>query len=82
MRASLQNQAILVTGGAGFIGSALIDSLLSLGVAHVYVIDNMFTGNEANLKASLAAWHRRGVCACGFNIPRPCRELHGASPTV
>ena len=53
MRKSLNSQTILVTGGAGFIGSALVDSLLSIGAAHIHVIDNMFTGSEANLKTAL-----------------------------
>lgn len=53
MRSPLQNQIIFVTGGAGFIGSALVDSLLKLDVAHVHVIDNMFTGSEDNLKAAI-----------------------------
>jgi nucleoside-diphosphate-sugar epimerase len=38
----------VVTGGAGFIGSALVRTLLERG--RVAVIDNLLTGNEANLK--------------------------------
>lgn len=41
---------ILVTGGAGFIGSHLTESLLSDG-HEVTVFDNLSTGNKANLRA-------------------------------
>jgi len=39
----------LVTGGAGFIGSAIVRRLLSEGARKVVVIDNLFTGRESNL---------------------------------
>lgn len=39
----------VVTGGAGFIGSALVRALLSEGARHVVVIDNLLTGKEKNL---------------------------------
>ena len=39
----------LVTGGAGFLGSHLIDRLLSSG-EEVVSLDNYFTGNKSNLK--------------------------------
>jgi nucleoside-diphosphate-sugar epimerase len=39
----------VVTGGAGFIGSAIVRRLLAEGVERVVVIDNLLTGNEANL---------------------------------
>jgi len=45
-----QPQRWLVTGGAGFIGSHVIEMLLSLG-QFVRVLDNLSTGKEANLKA-------------------------------
>ncbi|MGH2534736.1 MAG: NAD-dependent epimerase/dehydratase family protein, partial [Thermomicrobiales bacterium] len=40
---------ILVTGGAGFIGSHLVDRLLAAGHA-VTVLDNYLTGSPANLR--------------------------------
>ena len=39
----------VVTGGAGFIGSALVRGLLSEGASKVVVIDNLLTGREQNL---------------------------------
>ena len=42
------NQKILITGGAGFIGSHLSERLLGLG-AQVTVLDNMSSGRRSNL---------------------------------
>jgi UDP-glucuronate decarboxylase len=39
---------ILVTGGAGFLGSHLCDKLLSLGHS-VLAVDNFYTGNQSNI---------------------------------
>jgi UDP-glucose 4-epimerase len=39
----------LVTGGAGFIGSALVRGLLAKGAKRVAVVDNLLTGYERNL---------------------------------
>jgi len=39
----------VVTGGAGFIGSALVRGLLREGASKVVVIDNLLTGNAENL---------------------------------
>ena len=43
----MQNKKILVTGGAGFVGSHLCERLLSLG-NQVVSLDNYFTGSENN----------------------------------
>lgn len=42
-------QTIIVSGGAGFIGSHLIERLLDEG-HHVLCIDNMFTGSVTNIE--------------------------------
>jgi UDP-glucose 4-epimerase len=44
----------LVTGGAGFIGSNLVDALLARG-DEVTVVDNLSTGRRLNLKGAQAA---------------------------
>ena len=47
-RKNLEGKKILVTGGAGFIGSHLVENLLSLG-CFVTVLDNFSTGKRENL---------------------------------
>ncbi|UMY17797.1 SDR family oxidoreductase [Methylobacterium organophilum] len=43
-----QAERVLVAGGAGFIGSHLVDALLAQG-AYVTALDNLLTGRRANL---------------------------------
>ena len=43
------NKKILVTGGAGFLGSHLCESLLNQG-HEVICVDNYFTGSKSNIK--------------------------------
>jgi UDP-glucose 4-epimerase len=40
----------VVTGGAGFIGSAIVRALLAEGAGKIVVIDNLLTGRESNLE--------------------------------
>ena len=46
------NRRVMVTGGAGFLGSHLCERLLSDG-ANVICVDNFFTGERANLNSFL-----------------------------
>lgn len=51
---ALAGARVLVTGGAGTIGSTLVDQLLDAGVAEVRVLDNLVRGRVANLDDALA----------------------------
>lgn len=51
---------ILVTGGAGFIGSHVVDELIDAG-HRVVVVDNLYTGNRANLHPE-ATFYAADIC--------------------
>jgi UDP-glucose 4-epimerase len=51
----LTGAQVLVTGGAGTIGSTIVDQLLDAGVAHVDVLDNLVRGRRANLERALGS---------------------------
>jgi UDP-glucose 4-epimerase len=49
----LAGAAVLVTGGAGTIGSTIVDQLLDEGVGHVRILDNLVRGRRENLATAL-----------------------------
>ena len=48
--ASLENASVLVIGGAGFVGSHIVDQLLDEPVRKIVVLDNFVRGTAANLE--------------------------------
>ena len=84
----------IVTGGAGFIGSNLVDALVERG-DEVTVLDNLSTGHRENLQTALGGGAElveldirddRAVMACSSACaPRPCstwpRRSTFASPS-
>jgi UDP-glucose 4-epimerase len=73
----------LVTGGAGFIGSHLVDRLLALGY-RVIVIDNLSTGKLKNLNPA-ATFHHADITQPAvsdvFQQERPGLVFHLAAQT-
>ena len=65
-RPTIVGSSILITGGAGFVGSHLADSLLDNGAKEVIVIDNLFCGREENLS---------GACARGAVLYKDDAEI-------
>lgn len=81
-------QVCVVTGGAGFIGSHLIDNLVQLGFS-IICLDNLSSGNRANLKLHLGSDHFNFILSdLGNPISAPVKEslarasyvFHLASP--
>ncbi len=64
-------QTVVVTGGAGFIGSHLCKHLIEDGY-RVICVDNLLTGNEKNIAALLENPHFEFI---DFDVTRPEAEL-------
>src|SRR5579875_2601495 len=51
---SLAGERALVTGGAGTVGSHIVDQLIDAGAQEIVVLDNFVRGRRQNLRAALA----------------------------
>ncbi|MGI5838856.1 MAG: NAD-dependent epimerase/dehydratase family protein [bacterium] len=72
---------ILVTGGAGFIGSHIVDALLAGGHA-VAVLDNLSTGRPENVPAGVALYQddiRSAACGAILAREKPECIIHQAA---
>lgn len=49
----METKSILITGGAGFIGSNIVEYLLNAGVKYVRILDNLSTGKKSNIEFML-----------------------------
>lgn len=54
MSTDLKGARIFVTGGAGFVGSHIVDQALALGAEHISVVDDFVRGRHENLAAAVA----------------------------
>lgn len=70
---NLTNCSVLVTGGAGFIGSHLSEMLLNMG-ARVICVDNLFTGKMGNIKPLLQR-PNFVFLNCNVNIPADLQKV-------
>ena len=50
---TLNNKSVMVTGGAGFIGSHLVDRIIKEDPEKVLIVDNFFLGKHRNIQHSL-----------------------------
>jgi len=80
----IQPYKYLVTGGAGFIGSHVVDTLIDEG-HQVVVVDNLSTGSESNLNPK-AKFYKMNLLdtdlAAVFDQERPDFVNHHAAHTV
>ena len=51
MSNKVRNSVILVTGGAGFIGSYVVEQLIPLEPSKIIIIDNFIRGSKLNMKS-------------------------------
>ncbi len=56
--AALRGQRCLVTGGAGFVGSHIIDLLVAAGCDEIVAVDNMVRGRPENLARAMRGSNR------------------------
>jgi len=68
---------IMVTGGAGFIGSHTVDALVASGAGEVSVLDDLSTGkrSQANAKATLYQTDLRDAAAVAAVVEQARPEL-------
>lgn len=52
----LRGKNVMITGGAGFIGSHLVDRVIRENPAKIVVVDNFFLGSEENLQPAKKAF--------------------------
>ena len=73
---------VLVTGGAGFIGSHLVDLLIAEGVGRLTIIDNFFLGTYSNLTSACNKMSTLEVLRMDASDNRVMRETFAKLPNI
>ena len=66
--------AFLITGGAGFIGSALARGALAEGANRIVIVDNLLTGHEHNIAEIRGSLDFHNVDICDYDALRKTME--------
>src|SRR3989344_157384 len=76
---------ILVTGGAGFVGSHIVDSLIALG-NEVVIIDNLSSGKKENINSEAIFYNEdilsEDILEKIFALERPSIVIHTAAQVL
>ena len=67
-------ERVLITGGAGFIGSSLVSALMLSKNYHVTVLDNLSRGSKKNISQWLGSLNFEFVQADLLDNSRPSNE--------
>lgn len=75
----IKNKSILITGGAGFVGSHLTDEIIKHEPEKIVIVDNMFLGKEENLEQARRFEHLKiyHQSASDFEFMRKIIEQEG-----
>ena len=73
----LSNKRIMVIGGAGLVGSHIVDQLIQEPVSEIIVYDNFVRGTDSNLKKAMESSKVRVVQASMTDRETLNRELKG-----
>jgi UDP-N-acetylglucosamine/UDP-N-acetylgalactosamine 4-epimerase len=74
----MENLSILITGGAGFIGSNIAETVLKQGVKKVRILDNLMTGKMENIQFLLDKYENLEFMYGDITNLESCRKaMHG-----
>ncbi len=72
---SLKNKSIMVTGGAGFIGSHLIDALIREEPEKIIALCNFSLGKEENLREALSTFPKLKIIKASLADFDECKKI-------
>lgn len=75
----LRNDRVLITGGAGLIGSHIADALVGAGTPEIVVLDNFSRGSRGNLERALASGRVRVIEGDVRDTADVARSLDGVT---